>query len=265
MRTIVRLAVCLLAIATVVVSTVGAVASTPSTTWWRPIKGITWQWQLSGAVNTAVHVSVFDIDGQANSAKTVSILHAKRAHVICYVEVGGWENYRPDAKAFPASVLGKVIDGWPDERWLDIRQLSVLLPVMSKRFAQCKAKHFDAIEPDVLDGYANDTGFPLTAQDQLTYNTAIAALAHKYGLAVGLKNDPDQATTLAPKFDFAVVEQCYQYSECSAFSPFTAANKPVFEVEYQGSTATFCPTMKRLGFSSLRKRLALDAWRQPCP
>ena len=49
----------------------------------------------------------------------------------------------------------------------------------------CRTKGFDAVEPDNMDGYANRTGFPVTAADQLLHNRLIAGLAHDRGLAVG--------------------------------------------------------------------------------
>ena len=41
---------------------------------------------------------------------------------------------------------------------------------MAARFDLCRQKGFDAVEPDLVDGYIQTTGFPLTAADQLTYN-----------------------------------------------------------------------------------------------
>jgi hypothetical protein len=147
---------------------------------------------------------------------------------------------------------------------LDVRRWEALEPVLRDRFATCRQKGFDGIEPDNVDGYANDTGFPLSVEDQLTFNRRIADLAHRYGLAVGLKNNVDQAASLAPWFDFAVDEECARYGECERLRVFTAAAKPVFHVEYDLPTATFCPAAKQLGFSSMRKRLELDGWRDPC-
>ena len=236
----------------------------PSTSWWRPELGTTWQWQLSGTVDTSVSASVFDIDGEQNTASTVAALHAKGAKVICYFDAGGWEDYRRDAAAFPDSVKGSVIDGWPSERWLDVRQVSILIPLMERRVQDCKAKGFDAVEPDIQDGYTNATGFPLTAADQLAYNKALADLAHRYGLGVALKNDPEQARQMVPFDDFVVVEECFQYSECSSYSPFVSAGKAVLHVEYKGTTAGFCPSVTALGFSSMKKNLSLDAWREVC-
>jgi hypothetical protein len=247
-----------------------AAASSPSATTtaagrggWQPRPGIAWQWQLSGTVDTSVQVPVYDIDGFENSAAVVRTLHAAGRKVICYVNVGAYESFRPDAKGFPSSVLGKG-NGWDGERWLDIRRLDVLRPLMAARFDMCRTKGFDAVEPDNVDGYVNDTGFPLTAAQQLAYNRMIAQLAHERGLSVGLKNDLDQVGALVGDFDFSVDEQCAEFDECEELTPFIAAAKAVFHVEYNLTANQFCARTKKLGFSSMVKHLDLDAWRQPC-
>ena len=66
---------------------------------------------------------------------------------------------RPDAGAFPDAVKGDS-NGWSGERWLDIRRLDVLGPIMQRRLDLCKQKGFDAVEPDNVDGYTNSTGLP---------------------------------------------------------------------------------------------------------
>jgi hypothetical protein len=229
---------------------------------WRPRPGTGWQWQLTTPVDLSVDVPVYDIDGVENGADVVAELHRRGRKVICYVNVGAWEDFRPDRDAFPAAVLGSE-NGWPGERWLDIRRLDVLLPIMAGRFDTCRASGFDAIEPDLVEGYGHETGFPLTAADQLRYNRAIADLAHSRGLSVGLKNDAEQVGDLAGDFDFAVVEECVKFGECARYSPFIGQGKAVFHVEYGGDTS-FCAGTKRLGFSSMRKSLDLDATRTPC-
>ena len=40
-----------------------------------------------------------------------------------------------------------------------------------------------------VDGYANDTGFPLTGADQLRFNVMLANEAHRRSLSALLKND----------------------------------------------------------------------------
>ncbi|CAM5539181.1 hypothetical protein SVIOM342S_05603 [Streptomyces violaceorubidus] len=156
---------------------------------WRPTPGTTWQWQLSGKLDTSVDVPVYDIDGFDHGKATVAGLHEDGRKVICYVSTGAWEDFRPDADEFPAEVLGKG-NGWEGERWLDIRATDVLEPLMAERLDMCREKGFDAVEPDNMDGYKNETGFPLTGDDQLRYNRLIAKLAHDRGMAVGLNERP---------------------------------------------------------------------------
>jgi hypothetical protein len=232
--------------------------------WWRPGVGLTWQWQLSGTLDRSVDAQVYDIDGVESSAEDVAALRAAGRRVICYVNAGAYENWRPDAGRFPKAVLGKGLDGWAGERWLDIRRWDKLEPILAARFDTCRQKGFDAVEPDNIDGYANESGFRLTASDQLAFNRRIADLAHRRGLAIGLKNDVEQAADLEPVFDFAVNEECAQYDECDALRPFVAAGKPVFHAEYAVENSRFCAESRRLGFSSIRKKPDLDAWREPC-
>lgn len=253
-----------LAAAVIALTATVAFAGPATATTWAPNPGTDWQWQLSGKVDTTVNVPVYDIDGDDNTAATVATLHDRGAHVICYIDAGGWENYRSDAADFPASVKGRNMNGWPDEKWLDIRQTAILFPLMENRVKTCVAKGFDAMEFDVADGYTNPTGFPLTAADQATYNKGLANIAHKYGLSAGLKNDAEQVKQLEPFFDFAIVEQCYQYKECAAYSPFATAGKAVLATEYRPDPAVFCPTMRQLGFSGMKKHLRLDAYRVSC-
>ncbi|MEV0038912.1 endo alpha-1,4 polygalactosaminidase [Streptomyces sp. NPDC050804] len=230
---------------------------------WSPRPGTPWQWQLDGRVDPGPDVPVYDIDGFENSAADVARLHRDGRKVICYINAGAWEDFRPDRAAFPASVLGRA-NGWDGERWLDIRRLDILGPLMEKRFDMCRAKGFDAVEPDLLDGYLNDTGFPLRAAHQLAYNRMIARIAHQRGMSVGLKNDLPQVPALVGTFDFAVNEECAQYDECARLTPFVRAGKAVLHVEYALPNKDFCTETRRLGFSSMRKNLSLDTWRQPC-
>ena len=231
--------------------------------WWRPAVDATWQIQLSGRLDTSVDAQVYDVDGVDTPAATVAALQAAGRRTVCYFSAGSYEDWRPDAKSFPAAVLGSS-NGWPGERWLDIRRLDVLGPLLAARMDACRAKGFDAVDPDNVDGYANRTGFPLTAADQLAFNRWLADAAHARGLGVGLKNDLDQASELVSSFDFAVNEQCVQYHECDALTTFVRAGKPVFGIEYSGTVATVCAEAQRLGLRTVRKALALDAPRTTC-
>ncbi|MDH6111656.1 hypothetical protein P3T36_001972 [Kitasatospora sp. MAP12-15] len=238
---------------------------TPGTpqAFWHPAPGTAWQWQLSGTVDQSVNVPVYDIDGFENDASVVAALHAKGRKVICYINAGSWEDFRPDAAAFPKSVLGSG-DGWKGEKWFDIRQLAVLRPLLTQRFDMCKAKGFDAIEPDLLEAYANKSGFPVTAADQLTYNRMIAEIAHQAGLSVALKNDVAQVPALVDTFDFSIDEQCAEFQECDQLTPFIKEGKAVLHVEYNVPNSKYCAQSDQLQLSSMEKHLELDAWREPC-
>lgn len=230
---------------------------------WRPAPGEPWHWQLSGPVDLSVDAPVYDVDGQTTTAATVARLHQRGHRAICYVSVGSWETWRPDAGALPPAVIGRPLVGFPDESWLDIRRVDLLAGPLGRRFDDCRAKGFDAVEPDNVDGYQNDTGFPLTAADQLRFNRWVAGAVHARGMGVGLKNDTDQVDALAGVFDFAVVEECLVYRECAAYRPFLAAGKAVLHVEYT-DTWPADRSCSVPGFSSIRKRRDLNAWPGLC-
>ena len=218
-----------------------------------------WQWQLQGRIDTSVAAGVYEVDGFETPAATVAKLHRLGRRVVCYLDVGSWESYRPDASAFPPAVLGNAYSGYPDERWLDVRRIGTLAPILRKRFDLCAGKGFDAVEPDNLAGYENHTGFPLSGRDQLRFNRWVAREVHRRGMAVALKNDPEQVEQLLGSFDFAVVEECFAYDECERFSPFVTAGKAVFEAEYESAPSSFCPAAAQLGFSAIRKGYDLFA------
>ena len=106
----------------------------------RLTPGTSWQWQLDGAVIDETVLDdvrnpkkMFDIDLFAADAATIRRLHAKGIAVICYMETGAWEGYRPDASRYPEEVLGNHVEGFPEERFVDIRQVDVLLPILEAR------------------------------------------------------------------------------------------------------------------------------------
>jgi len=232
---------------------------------WRPAPGTSWQWQLSGTIDTSIDVRMYDIDLFDAPQATIDKLHHDGRVVICYFSAGSYEEWRPDAADFPAQVLGKDLDGWPGERWLDVRAQAVR-DIMQRRLDLAVAKGCDGVELDNVDGYQNDSGFPLTAADQLAYNRFLATEAHARGLSVGLKNDLDQVNQLFADFDWALNEECFKYDECDALLPFIRAGKAVFQVEYGNASLAerICPQANALNFDTLIKKLELDAWRVPC-
>ena len=222
-----------------------------------PGPGTTWQWQLSGTVDTSFNVQAYDIDMEGASATLITSLHNAGRAVICYIDTA-YEPGRDDSSQFTSAVLGNGIDGWPGQKWVDIRS-PIVRNIMKNRLAKAAGKKCDAVEMDDVDAYLNNPGFPLTYADQLDFNKFLATEAHKLDLGIALKNDLDQVADLASSFDFAVNEQCYQYGECDVLSTFVNQGKAVFGVEYELATSAFCSKANAKNFSWLKKNLDLDA------
>ncbi len=232
--------------------------------WFKPDINSSWQWQLQGDINTSYNVNIYDIDLFDTPQSTINELHNKGIKVICYFSAGSYENWREDKNLFPAEAMGKDLDGWEGEKWIDIRN-SEVKSIMQSRLDLAREKGCDGVEPDNVDGYTNDTGFNLTFNDQLAYNKFLAKEAHKRGLSIGLKNDLNQIVKLEPHFDFAINEQCFEYDECDLLQPFTNAGKPVLNVEYNEKYVNnlqnrneLCNKSNLFGFYTLILPLALD-------
>ena len=238
---------------------------------WSPKPGTTWQWQLSGVVDTSLDVAMYDIDLFEATQEVVNSLHADGRIVICYFSAGTHEDWRPDQSSFPAEIIGKGLPEWEGEKWLDVRAQS-LRPILSARLDKAVALGCDGVEPDNVDAFDNDSGFDLTGADQLAFNRWLADEAHKRGLSVGLKNDLGQVLELLPWFDWALNEECVAYDDCALLRPFIDAGKAVFHTEDvddtetgQAAFATVCADSQREGFSTLIKDWDLTNWRLACP
>jgi hypothetical protein len=238
---------------------------------WIPTAGQSFQIQYDGKLDLSIDAQIYDLDMFDTKASVVKKLHGMGRKVVCYIDVGTWENWRPDAGEFPKSVLGRKVGGWKGERWLDIRQTSVLEPIMTKRYHLCQKKGFDGVDPDNINGYQNRTGFPLTGAEQLTYDEWVATEAHTLGLTVDQKNDNSQLKTLVDYFDFGVDEQCFQQHWCKQLTAYTSNDRLVVDVEYtnQVSQTRFldktCPSDAKYKLTPILKKLELTAWIATCP
>jgi endo-alpha-1,4-polygalactosaminidase (GH114 family) len=207
----------------------------------------------------------------------VRALHDRGGYAVCYVDAGSVETFRPDYRRFRRwhrrhgrSLLGKPFSArFSDEYWANIggrRQRAFLLAMMKRRTAKCARAGFDAIEFDVVNAWSEGkavTGWRISAGDQLAYNRALARIAHRRDLAVGLKNDGEQIEELIDHFDFAINEECFTYRECDSLLAFVEAGKPVYTVEYELAPARFCATAKRLGFNSIKKARDFSLFARP--
>jgi hypothetical protein len=232
---------------------------------WRPAPATSWQWQLSGTIDTSFEVEMYDIDLFETPDEVIAGLHGRGIVVICYFSAGSYEDWRPDEAEFPAAAIGNPLEGWEGESWLDTRNAEVRA-IMQRRLDLAAARGCDGVEPDNMDGYQNEPGFPLDGDTQLDYNRFIAAEAHARGLSVGLKNDLDQIGDLLNDFDWTLNEECFAYDECDTLLPFIGAGKAVFQVEYGDASLAdeVCPQANAMDFDTLIKNLDLDAWRVAC-
>lgn len=236
----------------------------PSGGWWRPALDSTWQWQLQGDVNTSYDVDVYDIDLFDSDRELISALHGEARRVICYFSAGSAEDWREDFGRFAERDLGRPLEGWEGERWIDIRSPRVRA-IMLARLDLAQVKGCDGVEPDNVQSYQDDTGFDLTYADQLDYNRLIATAAHERGLAVGLKNGQELVAEVVDLYDFAITEQCHEYDECAGFAALIGAGKPVYNAEYAASrrealvaAESICPRANAAGLRTLILPLDLD-------
>jgi hypothetical protein len=194
-------------------------------------KPMRWDWQI-GRVTPLERtgkraVDIYDVDGFLTTTAEVSRIHASwqaatLAHpkLICYLDLA-WEDYRPDGSpggVFPAATLGKVYYGYPQERWVDFRQLDALKPMLDERIAMCARKGFDAVELDDIDSFdpPSTTGFHLTPGDAQNYLAYAFNEIHRLGMTALWKNSPYLSWWGRNYTDGAVVEECYVYEQCLA-------------------------------------------------
>jgi hypothetical protein len=196
---------------------------------WVPPLRTRWQWQLTGTIDTSKDVEMYDIDLFETPDTALEALGDRV--VICYFSAGSLEDFRDDVGFVDEAAIGNKLDGWADERWLDVTHPDVW-QLATQRLDRAVERGCDGVEPDNVDGFVNKSGFPLTQAEQLQFNRFLADEAHVRGLSVGLKNDVDQTGALEPWFDWALNEECVQFDECGVYGAFEDANKAVFHTEY---------------------------------
>jgi hypothetical protein len=129
---------------------------------WKPAVKTTWQITLHAPIKLSrdqeltPDVEAYDTDLFLTDDGTIEELHRRGKKIICYFSAGSFENYRPDATDFPAQDLGSVMDGWPDEKWVNISSPKIR-DIMAKRIKMASQKKCDAIDPDNVDGFVRTT------------------------------------------------------------------------------------------------------------
>lgn len=238
-------------------------SGTPGGVPWHPAPDDTLQMQLLGGIDTSYEADIYLTDMFDTPPPVIQEITAT-AKALCYVSAGVREEWRPDADEFPSELLGNNVEGSKEERWLDIRALDAVRPIMSERVIECADKGFDGVAFANLDGYDNDSGFELDKTDQVAFNTLLGELAHENGLTAGMINAPELAEELEPQFDFALSTGCYEFDECERFRAFLNAGKPVFVIEFELQADELCDRAEADGFTAQLKRYNLGAWRDAC-
>ena len=227
---------------------------------------------------------VFDIDlyvdtkvsGDGNfvvNTDAVDAIHVAGGHAICYLDAGDAETYRPDYQRFvdfddacDGCLIGNPFSQvFPDEFFLNINndqgQRAFILKVNRDRVRKCAAAGFDGVEWDIIDTFEDShSGFHISYRAQLMFNTRLANMAHHFGMSVAMKNDPSQVKDLLPYFDYAIVEECFQYHFCAGSpSPgevaFVRRAKPCSRWS-TGSRATSSARTRRRSGSTRSRRAA---------
>jgi hypothetical protein len=206
-------------------------------------KPMRWDWQIGRVTplerKGASAVDLYDIDGFLTTAAEVHAIKTRwqaatlpHPRTVCYLDLA-WEEYRPDASPvlrpgrqnralprgeFPAATLGNVYYGYPQERWVDFRQLNELKPMIDERLQMCARKGFDAVELDDIDSFdpPSTTGFHLTPGDAQNLLAYAFNEIHRLGMAGMWKNSPWLSWWGRRYADGAIVEECYVYKACFA-------------------------------------------------
>ena len=194
----------------------------------RPMR---WDWQIGRVTplqrTGARAVDIYDVDGFLTTAAEVRAIHTRwraatlrHPKLICYLDLA-WEDYRPDGSpggVFPAAALGNAYYGYPQQRWVDLRQLDALKPMLNERIAMCARKGFDAVELDDIDSFdpPSTTGFNLTPGDAQNFLAYAFNEIHRHGMTALWKNSPYLTWWGRNYADGAVVEECYVYQQCLA-------------------------------------------------
>ena len=195
-------------------------------------KPMRWDWQIGRVTplerTGSSAVDIYDLDGFLTTAPEVRSIKTTwpaatlpHPQTICYIDLA-WEDYRPDASPgggyFPAAALGGVYYGYPEERWLDFRQLDALKPMLGERIGMCARKGFDAVELDDIDSFdpPSTTGFDLTPGDAENFLAYAFNEIHRDGMTGLWKNSPYLSSWGREYADGAIVEECYLDHACFA-------------------------------------------------
>lgn len=196
-----------------------------------PVAG-TFDYQIGGAYTPGAGVAIVDRD------RTDAPVAGK--YNICYINAF---QSQPGESGLWGSLLlrtasGALVQdpGWPGEYVVDTRQAAGVASFVGAWINGCAAKGYKAVELDNFDSYTRSGGL-LTAANAVDVLSRLVTIGHAAGVAVAQKNASDlSATAKAAGADFAVAEQCQQYTECPSYTSVYGAH--VIEIEYKAASFT---------------------------
>lgn len=216
---------------------------------WCPMKDKC-QGDSVASTDNLVLIDLFEQSDLINSLKL------KGRVFICYFSAGTLEDYRPDKDSFPKSTIYGKMAEWEGEYWLDITKWELLKPIMQNRIDMGVAAGCDGFEFDNVDFYSGgDTqklyDTTLLTEKQLAYNIWLAESVRAKGKFAFLKNTIGLIPQLISYFDGAINESCQKFNECSEYSVFINAGKPVLATEYEGVFDEICKNALEYSFNQL--------------
>ncbi|BDH12514.1 hypothetical protein HOK021_36930 [Streptomyces hygroscopicus] len=197
-----------------------------------PAANAVFDYQLGGAYPPPAGVRAVSRDRTAKPAPGL--------YNVCYVnafqaqsDADIWEDRHPELLLRDEHGEPVIDEDW-DEPLLDIStgaKRQALMDIVGPWVDGCAKAGYDAVEPDNLDSYERSDG-RLTSRHAAAFAQLLTRRAHQRHLAVAQKNTTD----LLPQrhrigFDFAVVEECARYKECTDFGDAYADR--VFVIEYR--------------------------------
>lgn len=230
--------------------------------------GITFDWATN---STQVHqaAEVVIVDAFDTPEATISSLKAQGKIVMAYLNVGVWEDFRPDAGEFPEAILGNEAEGWAGSRMIDISNIG---SQMTNRLDMIKQKGFDGVGLYGFD-YAlyYDSGFDITQEAVFNYCVNLANYGHAQNLSVGQIDGLILTQDLSYYFDWLLSLRVFEYNGTSATAPYSNQNKAILDIETTDAypdVATFetevCPQANSLGISAILKSQGLTEFIFSC-
>lgn len=171
---------------------------------------------------------------KGDNAGVVAGLHDAGITVVCYLNSGAWESYRPDADLFSRAASSGIR-----------RAGAVSAGSTCAHGARGRSSRSSGRGCDSPRGSAATASTPTRTTRGATIRASrwprpakrwylrVAAHAHRLGLSVGMKNGVEviDADTVAA-FDWALDEECSFFHECGLLRGFVDAGKAVFQTEY---------------------------------